>query len=180
VLEELSLYNSNFYTLKTDAKDVYKIEKIIKELSVKKPNYHIRSVQYFLDFLYSLSTRVNVVNQNVTDYDKITPAIDKIISNTEEYFTVNDLANLCDLSVSRFLFLFKKLMGKSPIAFKNEILLERAKNMLTDSDMTITEISLTLGEQDPLYLSKKFKKAYGTSPLNYRLLNKNTTKNDKV
>ena len=182
VLQELSLYALNHYTVKNDAKDVYRVEKIVKELSLKKPNYRIRSVQFFLDFLSSISLRLNAENKNLTEYDKITPAIDKIISNTEEYFNVNDLANLCNLSVSRFLFLFKKNMGKSPIAFKNEILIERTKNMLTDSDMSITEISLTLGEQDPLYLSKKFKKAYGLSPQNYRERYKNTnnTKNDKV
>ena len=174
ILEEFCLYKNNCYFFNTNNEDIYNIKKIITELSFKKPLYRIRATEYFLDFLYSIKTRIDLSTYRLSDYDKISPAIDKIISHPNGNYTAQDLANLTNLSLSRFLHLFKQLLNKTPMALKNELLLERAKNMLIDTDLSVTEISIQLGEIDPLYFSKKFKKAFGLSPTTFREVNKIT------
>ena len=52
-----------------------------------------------------------------------------------------------------------------------EYRLEKAKEMLTDSDLKIKEIALYTGYQDELYFSKVFKKKYGVSPRMFRQKN---------
>jgi len=50
-------------------------------------------------------------------------------------------------------------------------IIEEAKNILRNSNMSIAELSYTLGFEYPQYFSKLFKKKTGVSPVFYRSSN---------
>ena len=93
-----------------------------------------------------------------------------INENYSHEITIKALANIAKMSESNFYAAFKKQMGLSPIAYLNNYRLSIAADMLTDTSDTVSEISYSVGFNDPLYFSKLFKKTYGITPKEYRLI----------
>lgn len=81
---------------------------------------------------------------------------------------LNQLAQLCNLSLSSFKRNFKKEFKDSPTNYINAKRIEKAKELLRISTMPISEIAYKLGFQDPLYFTRVFKKKTSISPSDYR------------
>jgi len=82
---------------------------------------------------------------------------------------VNDLANLCNLSVSTFNRTFQSLFNDTPANFIKMKRLERAKELLAISSLTIGEIAFQTCFKDTAHFSRSFKFAYHCSPSDFRL-----------
>lgn len=97
------------------------------------------------------------------------PAIAYIHQNYTKHFTVEHLAELCFLSPSRFYYLFKKQTGASPIAYKNNIIIQNAsRELLCYKEKTIGEIAQKYGFASLIYFEQLFKKTVGKTPSQYR------------
>ena len=83
-------------------------------------------------------------------------------------FNVDDCAELCCVSPSRFAHFFKQKIGMSPHAFHSQIVAGKAKDLVTNSELNIGEIAETLGFTDIYYFSRFYKKYFGVSPQNHR------------
>ncbi|NLU36327.1 MAG: helix-turn-helix transcriptional regulator [Clostridiales bacterium] len=64
--------------------------------------------------------------------------------------------------------LFKEELGITFLEYLTRIRMEEAKKLLMDRSLTILDISLRIGYDDPGYFSKVFKKKIGVSPSQYR------------
>lgn len=82
--------------------------------------------------------------------------------------SVQDLAEMCCLSQSRFLFLFKERFGMPPREYQTQLRIQSGKLLLSTTQLSISDISTMVGYEDPLYFSRIFKKYTGTSPRRYR------------
>ena len=100
-------------------------------------------------------------------YEKIRPALNRINKNICHSVSVTELAELCGLSTSHFRRLFKSLMGKSPVRYKNQLIMKHACRMLDSGVMNVSEISDALGFADVYTFSQTFKKEIGVSPSQY-------------
>lgn len=93
----------------------------------------------------------------------------KIIDyNFDRDITVKKVADTMHLDSA---YLARKFTQKYSVAPKEYLLkkrIELAKRLLTQTDATVTEISGSVGYDDPLYFSRIFKKKEGLSPLAYR------------
>ena len=67
--------------------------------------------------------------------------------------------------------LLKKETGKNAQEHIHYYLIEEAKNILTNSDNTVSEIAYSLGFEYPNYFSKLFKSKTGMTPIEYRNVN---------
>lgn len=74
----------------------------------------------------------------------------------------------CCLSKSRFAHLFTQQVGKSPGAYRNELRLAHAKELLLMTDLPIGEIGELVGFQNAHYFSRLFTAAVGCTPSSYR------------
>lgn len=64
---------------------------------------------------------------------------------------------------------FKRKTGLSPVSFLLKLRLDKAKLMLRERpELTVEQISASVGLQDALYFSKQFRKQFGHSPTAYR------------
>ena len=99
-------------------------------------------------------------------------AVDYIIENYTQKISLCDLARIANMSESNFYAAFRKRMGTSPIAYLNHYRLSLATDRLTATEDAVGEISYAVGIHDPLYFSKLFKKNYGMTPREYRLMHK--------
>jgi len=84
---------------------------------------------------------------------------------------LDELAKLCNLSLSSFKREFSKEFNDSPTNYINNRRIEKAKELLTITDWHISEIAYETGFQDSLYFTRVFKNKTGVPPTVYRKTN---------
>ena len=82
--------------------------------------------------------------------------------------TLDDLAALAGLSVSRLAHLFRDQVGQTPQQFQEQQRLERARQLLELSGRSIQDIAADVGFENPFYFSLRFKRLTGQSPRDFR------------
>ena len=92
------------------------------------------------------------------------------MENLGEELTVDDIARKIGISKYYMLHLFKKMTGITVTDYKNELKITKAKEMLINSDDTITDISYACGFASASYFSKLFMRYESVSPSQYREL----------
>ncbi|TDS13578.1 AraC family transcriptional regulator [Maribacter caenipelagi] len=96
-------------------------------------------------------------------------SIKKVIKlHLYENLSLEELAKLCNLSLSSFKRQFKTIFQDSPTNYINHRRIEKAKELLKVSDYSISEISFHIGIQDPQYFTRFFKKKVGITPSSFR------------
>lgn len=101
------------------------------------------------------------------------PAIEYIYKNKSENITVESMAKVCHISQSYFSRLFSKEMGDSFSTYISKLKINWAKELLEESDMSVSQVSDELGFNEPGYFIKIFKKYEGITPSVYRKYYKN-------
>ena len=91
---------------------------------------------------------------------------------SKEDLCVQDLADELALSRSKLYRKIKELTGKSANEMIRKMRLEKSKELLEITDMTIGEICYKVGFSSPSYYTKRFKEYTGLIPKEYRLNNK--------
>ena len=91
-----------------------------------------------------------------------------IAINYDQNNTVEDLVRLCNLSESQLRRRFTKMYGIPPVAYKNQLRCKIAADLLSKTQMSISEISSHVGYTDVSDFYRAFKKSYGSAPTAYR------------
>lgn len=86
--------------------------------------------------------------------------------------TTKDLATRADLSVSQFERRFRRAFGSSVRQYLLRVRVERAAQMLVETDQTISQIALDSGFYDHAHFSRRFRRLIGETPTQYRSLRK--------
>lgn len=82
--------------------------------------------------------------------------------------TLDELARVASLSPTHFLRMFKQLFHQTPHQYLINKRLERAKQLLLQTDRSVTDICFTLGFESPGSFSWLFRQRVGCSPTAYR------------
>lgn len=81
---------------------------------------------------------------------------------------IPELAKMENLSHSRYIALFQKKTGLSPVSYIVQMRIRTACDLLRNTDMSVKQIGLLVGYEDPHFFSKLFKKHVGLPPQEYR------------
>lgn len=81
---------------------------------------------------------------------------------------VSELAEHCGLNRSYMTKCFTEDTGLSPKEYLMQYRMKKAKELLKNSELPISNVAYTVGYSDPLAFSKMFRKREGVSPLEYR------------
>lgn len=92
-----------------------------------------------------------------------------IENNIFSNVTLEELAFICNKSLSTFKREFKKVYNQTPARYIKQRRLEHAAKLLLTSDELISGIAYDSGFQDPSTFSDVFQQTYGLSPSQYRL-----------
>lgn len=145
-----------------------------------------RDVAYHFQNSDAISTQVNVVlgitsilsnliiNKNeepIQDTKHTINLLAKYVNehnNDWENLSLDSICTALHISASRASHLFKELMGKTIIQYKNELRIAEAKKLLLSTNLKILEISDILGFQHCTIFCKYFKEMVGCTPKQYR------------
>ena len=114
------------------------------------------------------NSNINGVEQKYAKDIYIRKAIEYIANNYARDMTIKDIADYLCLSRNYFCNIFKKAIGKSPQEYLIQYRMDKACEYMYNNDLSISDISRSVGYGDPLTFSKVFKKAKGLSPKKYR------------
>jgi len=89
-------------------------------------------------------------------------------SNYASKITIDDLAKLSNLNKYYLIHSFNKYFGSSPINYLCGIRIRAAKELLENSDYSISQISQSTGFSSQSYFTQCFIKSCGLSPKAYR------------
>ena len=87
-----------------------------------------------------------------------------------EKLSVDEVCAIMHYNKSYVFRQFKKTTGSSLMAYFGKMKIQRAKELLRETDLSISAISDSLSFDDPNYFSKTFKKLTGYTPTTYRKL----------
>ncbi len=121
-----------------------------------------------LSYIKQFSTQ----NETPKTNDNIAKAITFINERIRDKITIDDIANASYLSKYHFCRKFKDVIGVTVMEYLLLTRLSLAKSKLTSTNLSITEISESLGFSSVSYFSNIFKKHFGETPLAYRKNNK--------
>ena len=100
------------------------------------------------------------------------PIVQKIVeyisSNLDRELTLRKLARLVRLSPSRTGYLFKIETGMSIGRFVKDQRLEKARELLETTSLSVKEIRVRVGITDHSHFTRDFKLAYGVTPAGCR------------
>jgi AraC-like DNA-binding protein len=85
-----------------------------------------------------------------------------------EKITVDAAARLAGMSASRLMKTFKRVAGMTLVAYVNHVRLANAARLLRETSRNVAEIAFDVGFSDQSYFDKRFKRAFGLSPLKFR------------
>lgn len=107
-------------------------------------------------------------NQQMEDDNPIETVIHYIRSNFGKDITLDELANVANLSVFYFAHLFKHQTGFAPMEYVTNTRLEHTKILLVRTSRSIAEIAYKVGYSSSSSLINMFMKKVGVSPTKYR------------
>ena len=135
---------------------------VLKLRICKMIEMNIKRQEIFNQEIKIEPSRITITPLDQQLIEKAIAIVEDNINETE--FSVEELASSLNISRSYFYKKMIKITGKKPIEFIKTIRMKRAQQLLTESQMQISEIAYILGYNSPKVFSKHFKDEFNISP----------------
>ena len=89
-------------------------------------------------------------------------------NSLDKQITLEKLADIVGLDKAYFVRVFKSIYGQTPISFLISLRMERASDLIANTNMTISEIAAQCGYNSTSYFISEYKKHFGITPLMQR------------
>lgn len=112
--------------------------------------------------------RVSLQSRHGMRNEHLARAIAVLEQHLEYPLAPSELADLLGISTRQLERLFGKYLNTSPKRYMTEMRLHRARNLIVQTEQSITEIAMACGFNSTSHFSKVFRNHYGFSPLSQR------------
>ena len=110
----------------------------------------------------SVPTRIGV------RHPKLAAVIQMMEANIEEPISPATLARDVGMSTRQLERLFRRYLNRSPKRYYMELRLQKARNLLMQTDMSVINVALACGFASPSHFSKCYRAQYNTTPYRER------------
>lgn len=138
-----------------------------KVLNNRQYDSMVKLLTIFAEHISLISNQI-VVHQQNNEPPAITRAREFISENHEEDITLGQVAKAVNTSTFHFCKMFKKATGLHFTEYVSRVRTEKAKNLLLNPNLRISEIAYQVGFQSLTHFNRVFKKITGQSPTAYR------------
>lgn len=173
------------YVMLDSFKIIAKFSKDIEKLMMLQSRYTDGLIQ--LNSFSDILTWTSLIIEELINLYSETNTKDEIVERAIKFINENYMNDIGLKEVAGYLFvspyylshIFKELTGKTFTEYLTSIRLNRAKELLTVTNLSISDISSMVGYEDTNYFSKIFKKQIGITPSSYRSSAQAELKRDK-
>ena len=110
----------------------------------------------------SIPTRIGV------RHPKLSQVIQMMENNIEDAMSPAELAEAVGMSTRQLERLFRRYLNRSPKRYYLELRLQKARNLLMQTDMSVINVALACGFASPSHFSKCYRSHYNTTPYRER------------
>ena len=110
----------------------------------------------------SIPTRIGV------RHPKLSMVLQKMDQHIEEPISLSILAKEVGMSTRQLERLFRRYLNRSPKRYYMELRLQKARNLLIQTDMSVINVALACGFASPSHFSKCYRAHYDTTPYRER------------
>lgn len=141
----------------------------------RKPFFQAGAKAFLLELLYHLAAHFRAsevlkwefVRQQERSL-RLKKLFDHINARPAEKLPVSAAARLVGMGVPQFAKNFKQVAGMTLVAYLNHVRLANAARLLRGTDRSIADIADATGFSDQSYFDKRFKRAFGRTPKEFR------------
>lgn len=156
------ILNYYLYQRENEDKPSHNMQAIVNTL------YTLRDVQnYYEQFFKNMAGMLHTKNV-YADMDVVDQVKIYIGHNYQKNLTRDFVASLFYVNSSYLSQIFRKKTGKKFIDYLNDVRIERAKELLADTDRKMYQIAKSVGYENTKYFFRVFKKKTGMTPEQYR------------
>jgi AraC-like DNA-binding protein len=116
------------------------------------------------DLMYNLVLEKFIEESKLSGYQRILPSILFLEQHFIEKIPIEQLAQLSNMSVTGFRKLFRKYSGLSPLAYRNNLRIRRAYDLLRSGEHNVSEAADLTGFGNVFYFSRVFRQITGYAP----------------
>jgi AraC-like DNA-binding protein len=109
-----------------------------------------------------------VPDLDADDRDRLLPVVRAIHEHLSKPLRRGQLASLAGISERTFSRYFRQKMGKTLPQFVNELRVGRARRLLAESDLAVTQIAAECGFRNLSNFNSQFREIAGVTPMQYR------------
>lgn len=172
VLKQLGLYDIEVFDMgvSRDFEEIF--ERMQAEYAAKYYAYEYSCAAFLLQLFTVAARRLECAEKLIStqNEERIRHAIDLISCRIAQKLSVKEIAKECYMSIGYFAHLFRESVGMSPYAYFTLLRLEKAKELLSYTNVPIGAVGEAIGYNDQNYFSRFFKKQVGVTPTEYRKL----------
>ena len=138
-----------------------------KVLPARQHEGAVKLLSIFAQHISMVSNQILVQREN-TEPPPVSRAKQFILENQTENLSLGRVAKAVNTSLFYFCKMFKKATGLNFTDYVSRIRVEKAKNLLLNRNLRVSEIAYEVGFQSLTHFNRVFKKILGLSPTEYR------------
>ncbi|WP_461307149.1 GlxA family transcriptional regulator [Albidovulum sp.] len=114
------------------------------------------------------SQRLSIPTRIGVRHPKLSMVIQIMENNIEDPISPSELAEEVGMSTRQLERLFRRYLNRSPKRYYMELRLQKARNLLMQTDMSVINVALACGFASPSHFSKCYRAHYKTTPYRER------------
>ena len=154
------------------------LQLIANDLGEEKANYVADQLIYSSIRTNEDQQRLSIPTRIGVRHPKLSRVIQTMEINIEDPISPSDLATNVGMSTRQLERLFRRYLNKSPKRYYMGLRLQKARNLLMQTDMSVINVALSCGFSSPSHFSKCYRSHYATTP--YRERGTHSKKNKSI
>lgn len=167
ILDKYEFKLNTIYTTFPSHKPISQSIQSIEEEHIKQNHFYAELCELLAERIIILIARLShSPNQHISEGRKklFLEIRAKIHADYAKKWTVADMAELANLSSSRFLYWYKQIIGISPLKDLEHERLRRASLMLINTNCSVEQCAIACGYSDQYHFTRQYKRYHQETP----------------
>jgi len=140
------------------------VQRIVNELNFKNKYYHYLVIMYYAELLILIYRHLDEAFLPIGSNESLKKAISYLRLNYHNDISMDDVSLKAGIGERYLRKLFAQHLNISPLEYLNQIRINKAIDLLKNTEFSVKEVCFMCGYKSPQYFSRVFKQQMGISP----------------